>query len=127
MRRTIIGLAVAGVLAAAGCSDSDVGGEAAGQSGDTFCADFEALDERFRDDEEAASEDVVAALEGLEPPDEIADDFAVVVESARGLSELDPSDPEAAQQAQELADDAAESQGRLSTYLEDECEIDLGA
>ena len=128
MRRTIISLALAGVLAAAGCSDSDVGGEAAGQpSGDDFCADFEELDERFSADPDATSDDVVEALADLEPPDEIADDFEVVVDSVRALAELDPADPEDAAEAQTLSEEAADAQDRLTEYLETECEVDLGS
>ena len=128
MRRTITALALAGVLAAAGCSDSDVGGEAAGQtSSSDFCADFEELDERFSADPDASSEDVVEALAELDPPEEIAEDYNEVVDSLRAFAELDPSDPEDAQEAQAITEDAAAAQDRLSDYLSEECEVDLGA
>ncbi len=129
MRRTIIGLTIAGALALAGCTDSEdgVGGEAAGAgSSDAFCAEFAALDERFASDPEAASDPdtVVEALEELDPPDEIADDLATVLDAARGLAELDPSDPDAAEQAQELNDEAADAQSRVSDYIDENCELD---
>lgn len=130
MRRTIIGLTIAvGLALAVGCTDSEdgVGGEAAGaNSSDAFCAEFAALDERFSSDPEAASDPdaVVEALEELDPPDEISDDLDAVRDAARGLADLDPSDPEAAEQAQELNDEAADAQGRVSDYIDENCELD---
>lgn len=127
MRRMIIGLAIVGVLTAVGCSDSDVGGEAAGGSStEDFCAEFQALDERFSDDPDASSDEVVEALEGLDPPDEIADDYATVVDATRELAELDTSDPEASQRAQELSEEAGDAQTRVSDFLQNDCDIDLG-
>lgn len=130
MRRSIIGLTVFGALAVVGCSDSEVGGESvAAGSSDDFCAEFEELDERFSADPEAADDvsAVADALDGLNPPDEIADDFDVVVEATRELAELDPDDPDAAERAQELGQEAAAAQDRLSEYLESECGVDLGS
>jgi hypothetical protein len=131
MRRTIIGLLIAGALALAGCSDSegDVGGEAAAGSGSSedFCSGFEELDQRFDEDPDAAAdaESVVDELDQLDPPDEIADDYAVVIEAGRSLADLDPEDPEAAAEAQQLSEEAAAAQGRVSEFLETECGIDL--
>lgn len=131
MRRTIIGLLIAGALALAGCSDSegDVGGEAAAGSGSSedFCSGFEELDQRFDEDPDAAAdaEAVVDELDQLDPPDEIADDYAVVIEAGRSLADLDPEDPEAAAEAQQLSEEAAAAQGRVSEFLETECGIDL--
>jgi hypothetical protein len=131
MRRTIIGLTLAGALALAGCSDSegDVGGDAAGGSGSTddFCSDFEELDQRFDDDPEAAADTaaVVDALDELDPPDEIADDYATVIDAGRRLADLDPNDPAAVEEAQQQSQEAAAAQGRVSEFLETECEIDL--
>ena len=131
MRRTIIGLIVAGALALAGCSDSegDVGGDAAGGSGSSedFCSDFEALDQRFDEEPEAAADTaaVVDALDELDPPDEIADDYATVIDAGRRLADLDPSDPDAVEEAQQLSEEATAAQGRVSEFLETECGIDL--
>jgi len=130
MRLTIIGLTLSGVLAVAGCSDSDAGGEAAGSgSSDDFCAEYEALDERFANDPEAAGDTdaVLDALDGLNPPGEIADDYAAVVEAARRLAELDPEDPDAVEEAQALSEEVADAQGRVSDYLDTECDIDTSA
>jgi hypothetical protein len=131
MRRTIIGFTLAGALALAGCSDSegDVGGDAAAGSGssDEFCSQFEQLDQRFDEDPEAAADSaaVVDELDELDPPDEIADDYAAVIDAGRRLADLDPNDPDAVEEAQRLSEDAAEAQTRVSEFLATECGIDL--
>jgi hypothetical protein len=131
MRRTIIGLILAGALALAGCSDSegDVGGDAAAGTGSTddFCSDFEELDQRFDDDPDAAADTaaVVDALDELDPPDEIADDYATVIDTGRRLADLDPNDPAAVEEAQQLSEEAVAAQGRVSEFLGSECGIDL--
>lgn len=133
MRRTLIGLAAAGLLAVTGCSDSDNenGGEAAsgGGSGTDFCEDFEALDNRFAEDPEAAAdpEQVLDGLEGLDPPAEIADAYQKVIDASRQSNDLDPEDPEALEEMQQLSEDAAEAEAEVTTFLADECGIDLGA
>jgi hypothetical protein len=132
MRRTIIGLILAGALALAGCSDSegDVGGDAAGGSGSSdFCSDFEELDQRFDEDPEAAADTVavVDALDELDPPDEIADDYTTVIDAGRRLADLDPDDPAAVEEAQQLSEEAAAAQGRVSDFLSTECGIDLSS
>jgi len=124
MRRTIIGLILAGTCALAGCSDSegDVGGDAAGSGSiEDFCSDFEELDRRFDEDTVA----VVDALDELDPPDEIADDYATVIDAGRRLADLDPNDPAAVEEAQQLSEEAAAAQERVSELLETECGIDL--
>ena len=93
MRRTIIGLILVGACALAGCSDSegDVGGDAAGSGSiEDFCSDFEELDRRFDEDPEAAADTaaVVEALDELDPPDEIADDYATVIDAGRRRTRL---------------------------------------
>jgi len=132
MRRTLIGLVAAGLLFA-GCSDSDDDGggggdEASGGDSDSFCSDFQALEDQFAEDPEAgAVQDTIReALEELDPPDEIADDFEQVLEVFRQTADVDLEDPEAQADAQELAEGAAEAQERVSTYLEDECGIEPG-
>jgi hypothetical protein len=133
MRRTIIGLILAGALALAGCSDSegDVGGDAAGGSGssDDFCSDFEELDQRFDEDPDAAADTVavVDALDELDPPEEIADDYTAVIDAGRRLADLDPDDPAAVEEAQQLSEEAAAAQGRVSDFLSTECGIDLSS
>ncbi len=137
MRRTLIALAAAGLLVAGGCSDSDSGdptgdeesadngdGESSG-GGDSedFCADFQALDDRFSADPEASEEEVIEALESLDPPEEIADDFATMIEVSRSTSNVDQSDPEAMADAQAELEGATEAQTRVFTYLDEECGV----
>lgn len=153
MRRTLIALAAAGLLVVSGCSDSDSGdpnadegaadesteNEDSGDSGDEggdesadtpegFCTDFQSLNDQFAEDPEAASDPnaVIEALESLDPPDEIAEDFAALIEVSRSTADVDMNDPEAVAEAQELSDSAGEAQARVSAYLEDECNISPG-
>ena len=66
------------------------------------------------------------ALEQLDPPAEIADDFETVIDAARSLAELDPSDPDAADGgAGSCNEEAADAQGRVSDYLEAKCGLDV--
>jgi hypothetical protein len=135
MRRTMIGLGVA-VLVAIGCSDSDGGGEATDTGGDDggsgggsaeqFCEDFQALDERFANDPEAANDPtvVLAALEELNPPDEIADDFQQLLELSRVQAELDPSDQEAVDEFERLGEESTEAQERFASFIDEECALD---
>jgi hypothetical protein len=133
MRRTLIGLAAAGLLAVTGCSDSENedGGEAAsgGGSAEEFCGDFEALNDRFAEDPEAAADagQVLDGLESLDPPEEIADAYQKVIDVSRQTSELDVEDPEAVEEMQQLSEEAADAEAEVTTFLREECEIDLGA
>ncbi|HEX5947283.1 MAG TPA: hypothetical protein VFY82_13440 [Acidimicrobiales bacterium] len=134
MRRTFIALAAAGALALTGCSDSDSGdpnaddASADGGSGGNFCDDFQALDERFADDPEAAAdpEVVIEALEALDPPDEIAEDYDVMLEASRNTADVDQSDPEAMADAQAEIEAAGEAQARVFAYLDEECGVTPG-
>jgi hypothetical protein len=126
MRRTFLGLATAGLLAVIGCSDSDVGGGQAasgGGSAEEFCTEFQALDERFADDPDASIDDVISALESLDPPAEIADDFQEVLDVARESAELDPSDSEAIAEFQETAEESVEAEQRVTEFLDEECDV----
>ncbi len=133
MRRTLIGLAAAGLLAVTGCSDSENedGGAAAsgGGSAEDFCGDFEALNDRFAEDPEAASdaEQVLDGLESLDPPDEIADAYQKVIDVSRQSSEVDFEDPAAVEEMQALGEEAADAEAEVTAFLTDECGIDLGA
>lgn len=125
MRRVLIALAGAGLLAVTACSDSDSGGEnAAGGSTEQFCADFEELEERYADDPEADADAIIGDLEGLEPPDEIADDFQQIIDVSRETADVDFNDPDAVAEAQETSQQAAGAQERVGQFLQDECDID---
>ena len=150
MRRILIALAAAGLLVISGCSDSDEGdpnaeADSAEESADDaqsadngdaaedesaavpegFCTEFNDLNDQFAEDPDAAAdpEAVISALESLEPPEEIAEDFATLVEVSRGTADVDMNDPEAVAEAQELSESASEAQARVSAYLENECNI----
>lgn len=133
MREILTGLAVAGLLAGAGCSGSGDGGDGAAASdgagasdeGGGFCAAFAALDERFREDVEAANDpqQIIDALESLEPPPEIADDFQTMVEVYEATASIDMEDPAAIEEAQQLSERAVEAEVNLRTYLDEECGI----
>ena len=131
MRRTLIGLAAAGLLVAIGCSDSDsgggdnAGGDSGGSEAEGFCADFQELDDRFSEDPEAAAdmEQVLGALESLDPPEEIAEDFDLVVEVARESADVDPEDPEAMEELQALSEEAGEAEQRVGEFIDQECEL----
>jgi hypothetical protein len=121
MRRTLIGLAAITLLGVTACSDSDSGGEAAGNNGssEAFCEEYQALEERFTQDPEAASDpaQAIAALEDLDPPDEIAGEFDALV----GASSLDPSNPDDAAELEERNDELVDAKEKVETFLVDEC------
>jgi hypothetical protein len=92
MRRTLIGLVVAGAILVAGCGgdDDDDGGDSnASGSGDSatesFCEQFAAYDRQFNEDPEASEEEVIDAIRSLDPPEEIQDDFDTLLD---GLDRL---------------------------------------
>lgn len=115
-------------LVGGACSDSDDGvgraGGTEGDSGDDFCADFQALNDELAASE-ASDEAIVEGLDDLDPPRQIADDFDTVVAAARQLVALDPSDPDAMPQAQATQQAAAEAQQNVSSYIEEECGLDM--
>src|SRR5215204_2009119 len=96
MRRTVISLFAVGVLVFAGCSDSDNdpssdagssdsgssddggGGDAQGAAADSeFCTTFEDLISGGTDIEDS---EVLERIQSVEPPEEIADEYATFVE-----------------------------------------------
>jgi hypothetical protein len=135
MRRTLMSLAACGVLAVAGCSDSDndtaidddsgSGSETGGGSVEEFCTEFNALDEQFSDPEAAEDDDAVLdALRSLDPPDEIRDDFQLIVEATQAFSEVDPEDTDALADIQTEFEDrgAVEASGNVETFITDNCD-----
>jgi hypothetical protein len=126
-RAAVAALALAGAVAGTACSDSDgdVGGENSGASGSEFCADFEALNNSLATSDSADFDTIVDGLESLDPPQQIADDFDTMVEAARQLADLDPSDPAQVEDAQALQEDSQDAQQNVSSYIEDECGLDL--
>lgn len=130
MRRTLIALAVTGSLVLiAGCGDGDGGSSAA------FCSDFQKLQDDMANvdtnDQEAIDEGF-RRLEGLDPPEEIADEYRQIVQLAKDANDaaqdIDLKDPAAvaetqaefAQREQEL--EAASK--KVDDFLTNECGID---
>jgi clumping factor A len=137
MRRTLMSLAACGVLAVAGCSDSDndtdtasdddsgSGSETGGGTVEEFCTEFNALDEQFSDPEAAEDDDAVLdALRSLDPPDEIRDDFQLIVEATEAFSKVDPEDTDALADVQTEFEDrgAVEASGNVETFITDNCD-----
>jgi hypothetical protein len=128
MRRTLSALAALGILVAAGCGDDDGGdGTAEGGGGSTeeFCAGFIAVNEEFADVDPTtdadAYDDAVEALRELDPPEEIVDDYATVIDGFEALADIDPTDPEAGDQIAEQVPGAEEAFTALDDFLSREC------
>lgn len=148
MRRTVIGLAMAGVLVLGACGgDDDGGGDAAeeeagggneGQEGgggprDTspeaqaFCEGFAGLAQQGASGSPADPTAIVSELSALEPPAEIAEDFAVAVEAAEAQAQAmgGSADPEAAQQFQENAERYTEANANVTAYVTENCDFNM--
>jgi hypothetical protein len=115
--RRLVGLAAVPtlLLTAAACGDDD---DSAGSSG-SFCEKAKQLDEQFADSESSDSTDMNAALAAfseLDPPAEIADEWAMMLGTIEGGEAFDPTDADA------MAEFEAASE-KVNTYMEEECGI----
>src|SRR5918994_3200297 len=134
MRRTLMSLAACGVLAVAGCSDSDndsgsddastadSGSESGGATVEGFCTEYNELDERFSDPAAAADTDaVIDALRSLDPPDEIRDDFVLIVEATEAFAAVDPEDTDALDDVRAEFEDrgAVEASENVDSFITD--------
>ena len=131
MRRTLIGLLAAGALLVAGCggddgeTTSDGGGGGGGgesASASDFCAQFQGYDEQFNQNPDASEEEVVEAIRSLNPPEEIADDYETLLQGLDALMGVDPSDPEAAEAAQDEMAQYTEASENIQAYVDENCE-----
>jgi hypothetical protein len=123
MRRFVAGVAIVGLLAAAGCSDDDT--DASSAETDEFCRGFNEINDQFSDinpvaDPEALRE-ALDMLRDLEPPQEIADDYETVLEGFEALAETDITDREAVAQVREEFADAEEAFNSVGDFVEEEC------
>jgi hypothetical protein len=123
MRRFVAGLAVVGLLMAAGCGDDD--GGASTKEIREFCDGFNEINDQFSDinpvaDPEALDQ-ALDMLRDLEPPAEIADEYETVLDGFEALSEIDINDPEEVAQVQEEFADAEEAFNAVGDFVEDEC------
>jgi hypothetical protein len=134
MRRTLIGLVAVGTLVLGACGDdgdSASGDAAASDSGDggsseEFCStirDLMAASTSQDADPQAARERVA----NLDPPAEIAGEWAQYMDLMQASAELDPNDPEAQAQYQEQVDATNDASLVVNDYLTNQCGISDGA
>ena len=124
MGRFVAGLAVVGLLMAAGCGDDDDGG-ASSEEIKTFCDGFNDINEQFADINPVADpkalDEALEMLRDLDPPDEIADDYATVLDGFERLSEIDVTDQNAVAQVQEELPDAEQAFNTVGDFVEEKC------
>jgi hypothetical protein len=141
MRRTVFGLAAAAVLVLAACGGDDddssggdnggsetneaAGGEPSSPEAARFCDDFMELTQQGPAG--ASPDALVEAMRELQPPEEIADDFALTIEGtelqaqmAAGGAEPDPALQEQFRQREQEYQDANMN---IQEFLSTECQI----
>jgi hypothetical protein len=129
MRRTLIGIAAAGALLVAGCGgDDDDSGTEANEGGDTqaFCEQFQSYDQQFSETEDASEDEIIRAIQSLDPPDEIREDYDTLLQGLTELSvgastTIDTSDPAAAQEMQDRVNEYTQASSNIQDFLEANC------
>jgi hypothetical protein len=122
MRRFVAGVAVVGLLMAAGCGGDD--DSTSSEAIDEFCDGFNEVNEQFSDidvTDSGALEDALAMLRDLDPPEEIADEYETVLRGFERLSEIDLTDQDAVAEVQEDLPEAEEAFNTVGEFVEDEC------
>ncbi len=127
LMRRILGLAAvpALVFAMAACGGDDDESSSGGGDSSSFCDDARTIDEAAEntDTEDLdAFGDAIAAMQALDPPAEIAEDWALMFESFEQMSDLSVEDMENLDEDSFAEAEAASE--RVSTYMEEECGID---
>lgn len=121
MRRLLGVVAAPALLLAAACGD-DGGG---GGSAEAFCDKMDALDERFENVDPTSENfgEALVAVRELDPPAEIADDWAMMLDAFEQLSEIDFSDPEAMAAFEEEfdTDEYEQASERIDNFQNEEC------
>ena len=124
MGRFVAGLAVVGLLMAAGCGDDDDGG-ASSEEIKTFCDGFNEINEQFADINPVANpealDEALEMLRDLDPPEEIADDYATVLDGFERLSEIDVTDQNAVAQVQDELPDAEQAFNTVGDFVQEKC------
>jgi len=124
MGRFVAGVAVAGLLIAAGCGDDD-GGSASSQATEEFCEGFNRINERFSDINPVTNPDALQEaldmLRNLDPPEEIADEYDTVLSSFERLSEIDVTDQDAVNRVREELPEAEDAFNTLGDFVDEEC------
>jgi hypothetical protein len=130
VRRSIAGLAAVGLLVAAGCGgddggDGDSAESAGGGSTEDFCAGFNDINEQFANIDPAenpeALDEAVDLLRDLDPPEEVADDYATVLEGFEALADIDVNDQDAVADLQEEFSGTEDAFTAVSEFVEREC------
>jgi hypothetical protein len=123
MGRIVAGVAVVGLLMAAGCGDDDDG--ASSEEIEQFCDGFDEINDEFADinpvTNPEALQEALEMLRDLEPPEEIADDYDMVLDGFEALSEIDLTDREAVARVQEELPAAEEAFNAVGAFVEEEC------
>jgi hypothetical protein len=122
MRRFVAGVAVVGLLMAAGCGDDD--DSTSSEAIEEFCDGFNEVNEQFSDidvTESGALEDALAMLRDLDPPEEIADEYETVLRGFERLSGIDITDQDAVAEVQGDPPEAEEAFNTVGEFVEDEC------
>jgi Asp-tRNA(Asn)/Glu-tRNA(Gln) amidotransferase C subunit len=122
MRRFVAGVAVVGLLMAAGCGGDD--DSTSSEAIDEFCDGFNDVNEQFSDinvTDPGALDEALDMLRDLDPPEEIADEYEKVLEGFERLSEIDITDRNAVAEVQEELPEAEEAFNTVGEFVEDEC------
>jgi Asp-tRNA(Asn)/Glu-tRNA(Gln) amidotransferase C subunit len=123
MRRLVAGVAVVGLLMAAGCGGDD-DDSASSESIEAFCDGFNEVNEQFSNidvTDPDALEEALDMLRDLDPPEEIADEYQTVLNGFQRLSEIDITDQNEVAEVQEDLPDAEEAFNTVGQFVEDEC------
>jgi Asp-tRNA(Asn)/Glu-tRNA(Gln) amidotransferase C subunit len=123
MRRLVAGVAVVGLLMAAGCGGDD-DDSTSSESIEEFCDGFNDVNEQFsRIDvtDPGELENALDMLRDLDPPEEIADEYQTVLNGFQRLSEIDITDQNEVAEVQEELPDAEEAFNTVGQFVEEEC------
>jgi hypothetical protein len=123
MGRLVAGLAVLGLLVGGAC-----GGDGGGSRADIeeFCDGFNEINDEFANSnsdplaDQDALREAVRMLRDLEPPDEIADDYATVIDGFERLSKVDLTN---AAEVASVQDDLKNEQAfdAVAQFVSEEC------
>jgi hypothetical protein len=123
MRRLVAGVAVVGLLMAAGCGGDD-DDSTSSESIEEFCDGFNEVNERFSNidvTDPGELENALDMLRDLDPPEQIADEYQTVLDGFQRLSEIDITDQNEVAEVQQDLPDAEEAFNTVGQFVEDEC------
>ena len=128
MRRFVVGVAVAALLIAGGCGGDDDGGGGGGassQATEEFCQGFNRINDRFSDinpvTNPQALQQALDMLRDLDPPEEIADEYATVLKGFERLSKIDVTDQDAVSKVRDELPEAEDAFNTVGDFVEAEC------